>query len=335
MIIPVKTKDASYDIVLQRGCIKNAGELFGGTDRKALVVTDSGVPEQYAKTVAASFPNSVVYTFPQGEQSKNFTCLESICRCMLKEGFTRSDCVIAVGGGVAGDMAGFAAAIYMRGIAFYNIPTTILSQVDSSIGGKTAVDLDSIKNIIGAFYQPKMVLIDPDVLSTLDKRQISNGLAEAVKAGVVGDESLFEIFQRDDYMNHIEKIIEKSLLFKREIVQLDEKETGVRKALNFGHTIGHGIEAASAGRLYHGECVALGMLPMCGKEIRPLVAAALKNVGLPTEHDFDPEKVFEAMTHDKKSSGNSLTVVKSDKIGSYYFEKTTAQALRPLLNGGD
>ncbi|MCM1364328.1 MAG: 3-dehydroquinate synthase [Faecalibacterium sp.] len=332
MIIPVKTKDSSYDIILERGALKNAGKLISIGSHKALIVTDSGVPEQYAKTVADSLENAFIHVFPQGEASKNFDVFKTICQHLLAEGFSRKDCVIAVGGGVTGDMAGFAAACYMRGIDFYNIPTTLLSQVDSSIGGKTAIDLDGIKNIIGAFYQPKKVIIDPNVLETLPERQVSNGLAEAIKAGIIADESLFELFETENYMDNIDKIIEKSLLFKRGVVEQDEKEAGLRKVLNFGHTIGHGIES-SAGLhdLYHGECVALGMIPMCSEKIKQRVIAALENVGLPTSFDYDKQAVFEALTHDKKASGKNVTIVKCDEIGSFRFEETDVQSLKALL----
>lgn len=332
MVIPVKMKNDAYDIILERGAIKKAGEYIKTNGAKALIVTDSGVPKQYAETVAKSVGNAVIHIFPQGEASKNFDVFKGICQRLLSEGFSRKDCVIAVGGGVTGDMAGFAAATYMRGIPFYNIPTTLLSQVDSSIGGKTAIDLDGIKNIIGAFYQPKCVIIDPDVLNTLPERQISNGLAESIKMGITGDKSLFEIFETDDYMSRIEDIIEKSLLVKRAVVEEDEKEAGLRKVLNFGHTIGHGIEtSAGLEALYHGECVALGLIPMCSQSIRERVKKALSNAGLPTSYDYDKEAVFSALTHDKKASGKSVTLVKSEEIGSFYFDEVSIESLYNYL----
>ena len=332
MLIPVKMKNSSYDIVLERGAIEKADEYISIGNNKVLIVTDSGVPEKYAKTVASKFKNSVIYVFPQGESSKNFDNFKVICQKLLSESFSRKDAVIAVGGGVVGDMTGFAAACYMRCIDFYNIPTTLLSQVDSSIGGKTAIDLDGIKNIVGAFYQPKKVIIDPDVLSTLPQRQISNGLAESIKMGITGDKELFEIFEKPDYMLHIEEIIERSLLVKRAVVETDEKESGLRKVLNFGHTIGHGIESSvGLDTLYHGECVALGIIPMCGEKIRQRVISALKNAGLATKFEYDKETVFSALCHDKKASGKTVTIVKSDEIGSFYFEDVSTQMLREYL----
>lgn len=331
MIIPVNLGADSYDIVLQNGALQKVGELFG-IKGKVLVVTDSGVPSEYAKTVAEQFANSYIFTFPQGEQSKNFETYKTICEELLRLSFTRKDAVIAVGGGVVGDMAGFAAATYMRGIGFYNIPTTVLSQVDSSIGGKTAIDFMGVKNTIGAFYQPKMVVIDTDVLSTLSDRLIRNGLAESLKMGMNFNKELFDIFKKDDYMNHIERIIELSLRIKKYVVEEDEKESGLRKSLNFGHTIGHAIESVSQLReLYHGECVALGIPPMCGEKIRGEVLSVLRNIGLPTEYEFNREKVRETMSHDKKSEGAKITVVKCDEIGTFRFEELTVDEIMNLI----
>jgi 3-dehydroquinate synthase len=333
MIIPVSLGKDSYDIILERGAIKKAGELLGiDKDRKVLVVTDTGVPRIYADTVAWCFEDSHIFIFPEGEKSKNFDTYRVICQTLSDAHFTRKDAVIAVGGGVVGDMAGFAAATYMRGIDFYNIPTTLLSQVDSSIGGKTAIDLGKFKNIIGAFHQPKKVIIDPDVLSTLPERQIANGLAESIKMAATFDKDLFELFLEENYMDNIEKIIEGSLKIKKYVVQQDEKETGLRKVLNFGHTIGHGIEAsAEYGELYHGECVALGMLAMCSEKVKDKMIRALKNAYLPTEYAYDKEKVYEAMCHDKKSSGKTITAVRCDEIGTFRFQEMTNGELRELL----
>ena len=295
------------------------------------MVTDSGVPCEYAECVASQFGESYIYTFPQGEQSKNFDTYKAICEKLLEYSFTRKDAVIAVGGGVVGDMSGFAAATYMRGIDFYNIPTTVLSQVDSSIGGKTAIDLNGVKNIIGAFYQPKKVIIDPDVLATLSERLIRNGLAESLKMGMNFNKELFEMFRNESYLDNIDKIIELSLLIKKRVVEEDEKEAGLRKSLNFGHTIGHGIETTLNGELFHGECVALGIIPMCGDKIKNDVITVIKNIGLPTEYVFDRERVEEIISHDKKSGGEKITVVKCDEIGSFYFEELTVKEIMNLI----
>ena len=234
--------ERSYDIIIKSGSLENLYQ-FARLDRRVAVVTDSGVPAQYAQMVADQCKDARIITVPQGEASKSFKILESVLRQMLDFGMGRGDLVVAVGGGVVGDLAGFAASIYMRGIDFINCPTTTLSMIDSSIGGKTAVDLGDTKNIVGAFWQPKLVIVDPDTLSTLPRRHYINGLAEAVKASLLADPELFAIFEKGDIDAQIGEIICRSLRFKKGIVEQDETEQGMRKALNFGHTIGHGIEA--------------------------------------------------------------------------------------------
>ena len=331
MIIPVSLANDSYDIIIEKGALKKAGELLK-IKGKALVVTDSGVPQEYAQILLSQLDEAYLYTFPQGEENKNTDTLLAICKTLLEKDFTRTDCVIALGGGVTGDMAGFASAIYMRGIDFYNIPTTLLSQVDSSVGGKTAVDFCSAKNLLGAFHQPKKVIIDPLLLSTLDDRQISNGFAEAVKIAVTSDEKLFEIFESGKAMEKIEEVIFRAVSAKRDVVEKDEKESSLRRVLNFGHTLGHAIESsAGLGELLHGECVALGMLPMCGSEIRPRVEKALQSVGLKTEYNYNKEAVKSFLKHDKKASGNTVSIVLSDKIGSFYFKKVSLSQLEEMI----
>ena len=331
MEIFVELGQNSYPITVKRGILSQA-DRYLNLNRKVLVVTDSGVPAAYAQTVADCCKDGVIVTLPQGEGSKNLDNFALLCRTMLQKEFTRTDCVVAVGGGVVGDLAGFAAASFMRGIDFYNIPTTVLSQVDSSIGGKVAIDMDGIKNCVGAFHQPKAVLIDPEVLQTLPPRQMANGLAEAVKMAVNFDEELVRLFETEDPLSRIDDIIVASLRIKAKVVKEDEKETGLRRVLNFGHTIGHGIEtAAGLDALYHGECVALGMLPMCGEALRPRVAAILQKLGLPTSFSIDPDAVWQAMTHDKKRSGDSITVVYAQEAGSFQMVSMPLEQLKETV----
>ena len=328
MIIPVNLGKDSYDIVLERGCIRRAGELLR-LDRKVLVVTDDGVPEAYAQTVAAQCREARTVTLPQGEQNKNFTGFERLLKVMLDFGMTRKDCVAAVGGGVIGDMAGFAAACYMRGIDFYNIPTTVLSQVDSSIGGKTAIDLDGIKNVVGAFHQPKRVLIDPEVLATLPDRQVANGMAEAVKMAVCFDAEGFTRFENYRIGDCPDRLIENALRIKKHVVEEDVKEHGLRRALNFGHTLGHGIESLHAENgLYHGECVALGMLPMCSDRVRTRLKAVLEQMGLPTACSADPDRVMAAVVHDKKADDGIILAVICEEAGSCRIVPMAPEELR-------
>lgn len=317
----------SYDIVIERGAIKHFKELTG-IESKVLIVTDSGVPEEYSKCIAAQFLDSYIYTVPEGEASKNLNEFQKIQSFLLKNNFTRNDTVVACGGGVPGDLAGFVSACFMRGISFYNFPTTVLSQVDSSIGGKTAVDLDGIKNIVGAFHQPKMVVIDPDVLSSLPPRQISNGLAEAVKMSLTSDKDLFEMFEKVNVMEHIDEILFKSIEIKRKVVEQDVNEKGLRMILNFGHTLGHGIESEEELHgLYHGECVALGMIPMCSVSVSERLVSVLKKLNLPTEISLDKEKVLSAIVHDKKMRDNVLNTVFVNEIGTFEMQKMTVEEI--------
>lgn len=322
----------SYNIELQRGNLYKAGELLN-LNRKVLILTDDGVPSEYASVVASQCKEGFVKVVPQGEPSKSMEIAKEVLEEMLSHQFSRKDCVVAVGGGVVGDLGGFVASLYMRGVDFYNIPTTVLSQVDSSIGGKCAVNLGGIKNVVGSFYQPKAVLIDPDTLQTLPERQIVNGLFEAIKMGVTSDATLFELFLQDDWKEQIDLIIEKALLVKKAVVEQDEKESYLRKILNFGHTIGHGFESEAKGRYLHGECVALGMLYMSSEQVQDALTDIYERLGfeLPEFYTFDLEAVKEAITHDKKANSNSCSVVFVSEIGNGQIEEWSMQEVLDRL----
>lgn len=312
----------SYNIELQRGNLEKASDLLK-LDRKVMIITDAGVPIQYAEKIASQSKEAYIKVVAQGEGSKSLQTAEEILVEMLERQFSRKDCVVGVGGGVVGDLSGFVASLYMRGIDFYNVPTTLLSQVDSSIGGKTAVNLAGIKNIIGAFYQPKAVLIDPDTLNTLSERQIVNGLVEAIKMGATSDKALFDLFLNKDWKNNLDIIIEKALLVKKYVVEQDEKESHLRKILNYGHTIGHGFESAAKGKYLHGECVALGMLYMSGEEVQKQLLEIYENLGfkVPSLSEFNLDEVKEAILHDKKASNKNCSVVFVSEIGDGQIEE--------------
>lgn len=322
----------SYNIELERGNLNKASELLN-LNRKVMVITDAGVPIEYAQKVAEQCKEAYIKVVPCGEGSKSLQTAEAILTEMLGHQFSRKDCVVGVGGGVVGDLSGFVASLYMRGIDFYNVPTTVLSQVDSSIGGKTAVNLAGIKNIIGAFYQPKAVLIDPDTLNTLSERQIVNGLMEAIKMGATNDKELFDLFLHDDWREHLDLIIEKALLVKKYVVEQDEKESHLRKILNFGHTIGHGFESAAHGKYLHGECVALGMLYMSGEEVQEKLCEIYEKLGftVPEFYTFNLEEVKEAVTHDKKASNKNCSVVFVSEIGNGSIEEWTMEQVLDRL----
>ena len=313
--------ERGYDITVGKALLARVGEYFN-LNRKVLIVTDTGVPLEYSKEIAKSAKEPTVITVPAGEGSKDMKNVELMCQKMLDLSFSRSDCVVAVGGGVVGDLAGFAASVYMRGIDFYNVPTTLLSQVDSSIGGKTAVNLSGIKNVVGSFYQPKAVLIDTEVLKSLPQRQIASGLAEAIKMAITSDKELFELIENEDIAQNLEKIIVGALKIKKSVVEADEREAGLRKILNFGHTLGHGIEAECEMKgLFHGDCIALGMIPMCAPEVLKRVLPVLNKAGIDTSYKYDLEKALTFVSHDKKCSGGAVEAIFSDEIGTYRIEK--------------
>lgn len=317
MTIHLNLGKDSYDIIVERGILANASQHLN-LHRRVLIVTDTGVPSVYAEMLAKQCKEPVICTVEAGEVSKSLGTFGLLLQNMLDHGFSRKDCVVALGGGVVGDLSGFAASAYMRGIDFYNIPTTLLSQIDSSIGGKTAINFSGVKNIVGAFYQPKRVLIDADLLKTLPQRQIANGLAEAIKMSLTSDPTLFELFEHQDVESRLDEIIIRSLNIKKSVVEQDEKETGVRRILNFGHTVGHGIESSEGmSALYHGECVALGMIPMCGEAVRSRLIEVLKKCNLFRELRYDWEKIAHAAFHDKKADGDTVTVTVVNEAGSY------------------
>ena len=331
MIIPVKTALGGYDIVIERGALKAAKKYFN-LSRKVLIVTDDGVPQEYARIIADLSEEALTVIVRAGEKSKNIDNYKMILEALVGADFTRSDCVVAVGGGVVGDMAGFAAATFMRGIDFYNVPTTVLSQVDSSVGGKTAIDFSGFKNIVGAFYPPKCVLIDPDTLKTLDDRQIRNGLLEAVKMAATCDSELFSVFENEEPLEKIDWIITRSIEIKRDIVEKDERESGLRRVLNFGHTVGHAIESGCPA-LLHGECVGLGMLYMCPSDVRERIEKVLKKLNLPCRAEVSFENITEALLHDKKAAGEKITTVFVEKIGSYSFKTQKISEFLESLKG--
>lgn len=336
MIISVTTRDGEYPIHLERGCLDRAAALLN-LDRKCMIVTDDGIPAEYVKTLEKQCKDATVFVIPQGEGSKSLSSFEAILGKMLTAGYTRTDCVIALGGGVVGDLAGFVASAFLRGVDFYNIPTTVLSQVDSSIGGKVAVNFMGLKNMVGAFYPPKAVLIDPDTLKTLPSRQIASGLAESVKMAATFDEDFFRLLEEKDPMEEIDLVIEKSLRVKKMVVEKDERESDLRKVLNFGHTLAHAMESESHKKgepFTHGESVALGMIPMCAPEVRGRLIAVLQKIGLPTLWQGDPNVLTEAMRHDKKMSGDFLSVVRVEKIGSYRLEKILFSEFEEEVKGG-
>jgi len=319
-----------YDVILERGSLSRANQHLS-LDRKIFILTDEGVPQQYADLLASQCRCAVIECVPQGERSKSFDVLARLLHKMQDFGLTREDCVAAVGGGMVGDLAGFAASIYMRGVDFYYVPTTLLAQADASIGGKTAVNFGGLKNAIGTIRRPRAVLIDPSVLDTLPRRQFAAGLAEVVKMALTCDRELFEMLESSDPFADPDRLIERALRIKAEIVTADEEDRGLRRVLNFGHTIGHAIEAACPD-LLHGECVALGMLPMCSPPVTRRLREVLLRLELPVSCNLDREQICRLIRHDKKAEGSTILVTEVDEPGSFIFARVTPEALSDTLD---
>ena len=345
MNIEIKTDHKGSSVTVERGVLARAGELARLRGRRVCIVTDSGVPKEYVNTVRKQCENATVFCFPEGEANKSFDTYHALLTHLLEQGLDRTDAIFSVGGGVVTDLGGFAAATYMRGIECYSAPTTLLSQVDASVGGKTGVDLDGYKNMVGAFWQPGVVLIDPLTLATLPRRRVSDGLSEVIKMALTCDAALFEQLEREELLcfdsqgryavpEELDGIIARAVRIKADVVEQDEREAGLRRVLNFGHTLGHAIETCSGlGERYHGECVALGMLPMCSEEVRARLARVLSKNGLPTDlSDLPPHADLEAvLCHDKKSEGGSVHAVFVDQVGHFTLKRSTPTELLARL----
>ena len=341
-----------YDILIGRGLLAQTGERVRPVlprARKLAVVTDSQVGPLYSKTVLDSLEASGfevrLFPVPAGEESKNPSQLAQLWEGFMDFGLTRTDAVIALGGGVVGDLAGFAAATVLRGVAFIQIPTTLLAQVDSSVGGKVAVDLAHGKNLAGAFYQPRLVLMDPDVLNTLDLPEFMDGMAEVVKYGCIWDKDFFDFLtarpDRKKLMADIEHILYTCCDIKRQVVMDDELDTGLRMILNFGHTLGHAYELAGHYIEWsHGEAVAAGMcaaaklgvaLGTTPADVPGQIEDALASLGQVTSISCAMDDYAAAIGLDKKGAGADITVILLDRIGHAVPHKMPREQLLNLL----
>lgn len=342
--VTVKTS-ATYEVLIGSGLLQKAGEEVKKviSPCKAAIVTDSTVVHLYEETVRKSLAKAgfsvCTFVFPAGEASKNIHTLSHLLEFLAKEEMTRTDLIVALGGGVTGDLAGFGAAVYLRGIPFVQIPTTFLAAIDSSVGGKTAVDLEAGKNLAGAFYQPKLVLCDTDVLQTLPEVVFADGIAEALKYGVLGDAALFEKIAGGDFRQDLEEIIETCVSMKRDVVEEDEFDTGKRQLLNLGHTFGHAIEQKSHFQMTHGHAVAIGMhliakaaeaKGIAEKGIASVIAKALEQNQLPKETTFFPAEVAEGTLRDKKRRGGTISFVFPKKIGACEIVKIPVEEVEAL-----
>ena len=345
MIIRVELKENSYDILLESGILQRTGEQlkrYLPQSRRWMIVTDENVNSMYGGLVEAAIRDAGLgvsrLVLPPGEATKSLAKLEEVYRALCAAGISRSDGLIALGGGVIGDLAGFAAATYLRGIPYVQAPTSLLAQVDSAVGGKVAVDLPEGKNLVGNFYQPKLVLLDPDTLQTLPDRVFADGMGEVIKYGCIRDAALFQLLAstpgRAALMPSMADIIARCVAIKADIVSRDERDTGERMLLNFGHTLAHAIETLqNYSGLSHGEAVSVGMHLICRlAEAKGLtvsgtadaVQRCLQAHNLPFAASLgNTDKLFDILGRDKKNLGKSLFVVLLSKIGESRLFETT------------
>jgi 3-dehydroquinate synthase len=333
----------NYEVKIGAGLLEMLGTECAKVCKagKAAIVSDSNVWPRYGAAAESSLKDAgmevVHFVFPAGEESKNGSVYLELLNFLAQNGMTRSDCLIALGGGVVGDMTGFAAATYLRGVAYVQVPTTLLAAVDSSVGGKTAIDLPAGKNLCGAFYQPKLVLCDIDTLNTLPEDIFRDGCAEVIKYGVLYDPALFSYLAETGMAFDREAVIARCVELKRDVVMEDEFDTGARQRLNLGHTIGHGVEASSHFSLSHGKSVAIGISIVSRASHCPdtdRIIGILKQFGLPTATDTDAETLYQYALSDKKRSGGTVNLIIPQKIGDCAIVPTPVEEILPFIKEG-
>ena len=341
--IKIKT-GKEYNVLVGNNLLNKTGEFCEEIIKqcKTAIITDDNVSKLYLKAVKNSLKEkgykTVSFIFKAGEASKNINTLSDILEFLAENQMTRGDIIIALGGGVTGDITGLAAAVYLRGIKFIQIPTTLLAQVDSSVGGKTAIDLKAGKNLAGCFYQPELVICDTDALKTLKPSVFSEGMAEVIKYGMIFDKNLLSTLEREDY--NLEDVIGRCIILKSNVVEKDEFDNGDRQLLNFGHTIGHAIEQLSRYKISHGEAVAIGMI-ICAKasfksgfsekDYSSKLLKLLKKYNLPYECKYSVNELTEACLVDKKRKGNTLTLIVPKKLGECILHNINVNELQKFV----
>ena len=332
MKLNVNLKDKSYEVIVEKGIIKNITP-YVDIEKKFLIVSDDRIPNVYINTIKKQLKKVDVFIFPHGENNKSLDNYKLIIERLVKEDFSRKDYIIALGGGVVSDLAGFVASTYKRGMNLINIPTTTLAMVDASVGGKVALNFDKLKNVIGAFYHPNYILIDIDTLETLPKRHYINGVIEALKTGMIGDKELYNIFFNGDYREHIEEIIYRSLQYKIKIVEQDEKEENIRKVLNFGHTFGHAYETYFLIKNYlHGEAVALGIVTISkDKPYLEDIKKLFTKWGIKLNINVEKDKIINIIRNDKKCDDDIVDLIIVDEIGKSKIVPTKIEDLSRYL----
>ena len=334
----------SYDVIIGSNLLDNIGQQLNFTLKKVCkiaIISDSNVFPLYGSIVSESLANSgfevISYTFPAGESSKTADTYLEILNFLAENQLTRSDAILALGGGVTGDMAGFAAATFLRGIPYIQVPTSLLAMVDSSVGGKTAIDLPAGKNMVGAFYQPRIVICDLNTLNTLPESVFCDGCAEVIKYGVLYDANLFAHLESEGLAFDREAVISRCIELKRNVVTEDEFDNGARQKLNLGHTIGHAIETQSNFAVTHGQAVAIGMAIISKahcKTIYSRLVSVLQKFNLPTATDFTAKQLFASALSDKKRSGGTVNLIVPENIGKCKIIPTPIDELESLIEEG-
>lgn len=345
MITVTVQASKAYDVHIGSGLLAQTGALAAKvlSPCRALILTDDHVAPLYADALEKSLFDAgfvpQVYVVPHGEGSKSLCALGALLEHLAEQHYTRTDALFALGGGVVGDLGGFCASVYLRGMHFVQIPTTLLSAVDSSVGGKTAINLDAGKNLAGAFYQPDLVVCDPDTLSTLPAAVLADGCAEVIKYGVINDASLFRSLQGGT-SPACEQVIARCVQNKRDIVERDEFDTGLRRLLNLGHTVAHAVEKLSDFEISHGSAVAMGTAMimraavahrLCPKSDLDALLSLTQKLGLPTECPYSTAEIAAAALSDKKRSGDTLTLVLPYGIGTCQLCELPANKLQAFL----
>lgn len=347
--VKIATASAAYDVLIGENFLNEIGGMVNDVlpACTAAIVTDDVVDGLYGNTVAESLTAAgyrvLRYVFPNGERSKNIQIYADILEFLAKEQLTRSDMIVALGGGVVGDMAGFAAATYLRGIHYVQVPTTFLAAVDSSVGGKTAIDLSVGKNLAGTFYQPKLVVCDVKTLGTLSEEIFADGAAESIKYGVLSSPELFSIFEKGDVQAELMDIVRECVGIKRDFVNRDEYDTSARQFLNLGHTVGHAIEKLSNFTITHGHAVAAGMavisrtaeyLGILPGADRIRIEGTLLRNHLPIRCNFEAKDLAQAALSDKKRRGDHINLILPKRIGSCRLSSVNVATLSELIRVG-
>jgi 3-dehydroquinate synthase len=329
--IEINIPNKEYKVHINNGLLYDIDKYID-VFREIVIVTDDFIPKEYLKILKTKIPNPLIFEVPMGETSKSIDVAYTIINEMIEENISRGALIIALGGGVVGDLTGFIASIYMRGIDFIQIPTTLLSQIDSSVGGKVGINSENMKNSIGSFYQPKVVLIDPTTLNTLSEKEFNNGIAEMIKYGLIADKSLFYDILEKDVKENIEYYIYKCIEIKRSVVVNDEFDTGIRQILNFGHTIGHAIEQDSKYNLLHGEAVSVGMnLMSLNTTYHDDIVKILNKYSLPLTYKYDKETIYNIIKTDKKVKNNKLNIIVVDEVGNGLIKTINLEEIKKYL----